>query len=102
MTGRGSKNLRLFTYGDDWPLFKSNGKAEDTLNHYIKLVDKLGPGDVGGIGFHPWVLFSNNKLLKGFSDVLDYLKNQDDVELNTAQFYADLIRNQDYHQTETR
>lgn len=101
ITGPGSKHLRLYTYGDDWPLFKGNGKAEESLNHYIELIDKLEPGNVGGIGFHPWVLFSNKNLLKGFYDLLDYLKNQDDVELNTARFFADLLRTKDNPQAES-
>jgi len=101
ITGPGSKNLRMYTCGDDWPLFKRRGKAVETLNYYSELIDNLEPGVVGGIGFHPWVLFSNKNLLKGFNDLLDYLKNQDDVVLNTAQFYADLLRTKDNHHGES-
>jgi peptidoglycan/xylan/chitin deacetylase (PgdA/CDA1 family) len=94
-SGLNSKMMRLYTYGDDWPLFKGNTNAEMVLDHFKKLVKRIEPGNVGGIGFHPWVLYSNMEMLKGFNDLLDYLTNQDDVRLKPAQFYADLLRAND-------
>jgi len=90
-TGLNSRMLRLYTYGDDWPLFKGNGTAKHVLEHYMELIRRIEPGSVGGLGFHPWVLYSNKEILKGFTDLLVYLANLDDVELKPAQFFADLL-----------
>jgi peptidoglycan-N-acetylglucosamine deacetylase len=84
--------LRLQTAGDDWPLYKNKPNVkEEALNYLIGLSNEINRGEIGGIGFHPWVLFADDNILKAFKDFLIYLNNQKDIKLETANYFNNLI-----------
>ena len=92
MIGRGKNQFqRLHTIGDDWPLYNMNYKEEEVLNYFIRKINKINPGEVAGIGFHPWILFSDRNILNGFEKFINYLKMKKDIRLETAYFYAKSI-----------
>lgn len=83
--------VRLQTVGDDWALYKKSNSADDVFNHFKKQLSKIKTGEIAGIGFHPWVLFSDNEILKGFSMFLKYLSEQKDVNIDTGIGYVNKI-----------
>lgn len=88
------KNLiRLYTRGDDWPLFRSGTDPESARDFFLSLVSEIKPGELGGIGFHPWVLFSDKNFLEGFISFISLLPLLNDVNINTAAGFALQIRN---------
>ena len=78
--------------GDDWPLFVSNYGENEVFEFLINLIKKVNNGDISGIGFHPWILFSNNKILNGFLYFLDFLHKQSEYKIKTAVYFVDQIR----------
>jgi peptidoglycan-N-acetylglucosamine deacetylase len=93
--GKHKSFLRLTTLGDDWDLFKEKADEYTTLKHYKKLFEKLQPGQLAGLGAHPWVLLSNPGILKGYILFLNYLKEQQDLTLDTALNFVKKIKERD-------
>lgn len=92
MVGHGKNQLiRLHTVGDDWPLYNKNLKKEDILRYFNSHLNRIKPGEIAGIGFHPWILFSEPNILTSFSEFLTYLNKQENIRLETGSFYADLL-----------
>lgn len=83
--------LRFTTIGDDWPLFKSKLNKKQVFDHYVNLFNRLPIDQIAGIGAHPWVLFSNKEILEGYFQFLHFLSIQQDLNINTASFYANHI-----------
>ena len=80
-----NKNLiRLYSVGDDWSLYNKAIKKEEVFNHYLKLYEKISMGQIGGIGAHPWILFSNTELFEGYKLFLEYLKAQNNCMVTSA------------------
>jgi peptidoglycan-N-acetylglucosamine deacetylase len=89
----GKHLFRLQTAGDDWPLFRDKIKNKTAIfDYFIGLSKQIGIGEVGGIGFHPWILFSNENYLKAFEEFLRYLSQQSNVKLETAFTYHNLCK----------
>jgi len=88
--------LRIYTIGDDWQLFEKNPSKEQAFYHFVNLYKKINLGQLGGIGFHPWVLVSDENIWEGFKMFLSYFTRQDNLNIQTATFYASeiLIQNQ--------
>lgn len=76
------------TIGDDWPLFVKKRDAGEVFNYLKGLAGKMKNGDVAGIGFHPWVLFSDLEILEGFKMFLDYLHRNREFNIQPAHDYA--------------
>lgn len=66
---------RFETVGDDWDLYKTDYTPNEHLNYFIGLEKKISINEFGGIGFHPWILFSNENIFEGFKLFLKYLHN---------------------------
>jgi len=81
---RNSTLFRFTTLGDDWNLYNKCSDKHKALEHFIKLYNKLNSGSIGGIGVHPWVLFSKKSIWEGYKLFLDYLSKQDDLFINCA------------------
>ncbi len=79
---------RLQTIGDDWPLFVKRRGAEEVFNYLKNLASKIQNGDVAGIGFHPWVLFSDPQIMEGFKMFLDYLRRRADFNIQPARDFV--------------
>jgi len=88
----GNKILRLITIGDDWNLYNKKFQPEEICEYLVKQISQINPGEVAGIGFHPWILFSDKNILLGFSKFLNYLSKQDNVRLESAFFYAQSMK----------
>lgn len=87
--------LRIQAAGDDWVLFKKNYDRHMCLEYLINLTEKVKFGQLAGIGFHPWILFSSKEILTGFELFIKYLSENKDVNISTARNLIDsiLIRN---------
>ncbi|MFP4024589.1 MAG: polysaccharide deacetylase family protein [Thiohalospira sp.] len=79
-----NKLFRFLTFGDDYPLYKKNGDSETVKQHFIKLYRRLNNGQLGGIGFHPWVLFSNENIWHGFKEFIEFLSTEKNLNIDTA------------------
>ena len=88
---RNKKVLRFCSIGDDWPLYKKETTEENAYNHFVNLYEKVKTGSVCGIGFHPWVLISDENIMKGFLKFLKYLAGQENKFVKTAVEFATLI-----------
>jgi len=78
------KIIRIHTTGDDWPLYGKNFETEEVLGYFKKLYEKIGVGELAGIGFHPWILLSDERIMKGFISFIQFLREQPDVKTGTA------------------
>lgn len=87
-----SKYLMQFcTIGDDWNLYKTCQTDDDAYNHFYDLTETLQKGDLCGVGFHPWVLFSNDKIFNGFLRFLEFLKYNENIQILTAESYHNIF-----------
>lgn len=84
--------FRLRTLGDDWLLFNSNASEKEVFNHFNNMLEELSYGDIAGIGFHPWILFSNNNILNGFKSFVESLSNRSDTNILRAIDYVNTIK----------
>ncbi len=78
---------RLFTLGDDYPLLNNNYNPNEIKNYFWELYKKIKEGDIRGIGFHPWVLFSDDNIFKGFELFLDDLSKESNLTIKPALYY---------------
>jgi peptidoglycan/xylan/chitin deacetylase (PgdA/CDA1 family) len=80
--------VRFITLGDDWPLFAVKNTRVEVFEYLKNLFLIAKKGDVFGIGFHPWILFSDKNILMGYKDFLSYLKLQKDTIIEPAGLFA--------------
>lgn len=85
--------VRLVSVGDDWPLFKANKSRLEVFEYFKKLYFKTKKGDIFGIGFHPWILISDQNILLGYKDFLNYITQEKDLIIKPAIFFARAINN---------
>ncbi len=85
--GYKKKMLRLKTVGDDWHLYKSKYTTEEVLDFFIGQSNMIQKGEFAGIGFHPWLLFSDNNILNGFELFLQYLNNNDEFQIKSINYF---------------
>lgn len=84
--------LRLYTLGDDWPVFKKNQNEQQIFDYFTGLSDRINYGEIAGIGFHPWVLFSEKSIIAGFRSFIKYLASSEEYCIKPAKnFVADII-----------
>ncbi|MBN2863655.1 MAG: polysaccharide deacetylase family protein [Bacteroidales bacterium] len=86
------KIIRLYTKGDDWPLFNRNISAQSACEHFDNILNKTGIGELGGIGFHPWVLMSDSNILEGFEMFISRLAVEENTNVNTVLHYVSILR----------
>jgi peptidoglycan-N-acetylglucosamine deacetylase len=80
--------IRLNAVGDDWHLYGKNLDKTMALNHFIDCYNKIQPGNVTGIGFHPWLLLSCDDYFCAFKDFIEYLNKQSNLTIKTAYSYV--------------
>lgn len=85
------KILRIITTGDDWQLFLSKPDDKMVFNHFLSLYKTILPGDLAGIGFHPWILVSDPAIYKGYISFLQFLGNENNTRILTARQFVDGI-----------
>lgn len=85
--------IRLKTMGDDWQLYNSDFNEDEVMDHFVSLSNSIERGSLGGIGAHPWILFSDEKILKGYNKFLEYLIKQNDVNIKTAKSFVKILAN---------
>jgi len=87
------KFFRLLTTGDDWPVFRDKiGDKKKIFEYFVGLSDRVRKGEIGGIGFHPWILFSDPNILSAFEDFLTYIKNQTDLKIESAFYFYNQLK----------
>lgn len=84
--------IRMITLGDDWPLYGAGFSREKVFEFFISLYKELKPGTPSGIGAHPWVLFSDKRILLGYYDFLEFLKNEKDLKIGEAYQFSKELR----------
>jgi len=82
---------RVYTIGDDWALYGRKVDKESSFFYFKALYSMLKAGEIGGIGFHPWVLFSDNAIYDGFRMFLEYLAGEYWLNINSAGYYIDEV-----------
>lgn len=87
----GKKIIRFESVGDDWQLFMANSSPQDCYNFFVQLINHIRVNEIGGIGFHPWILFSNKNILDGFKLFLNYLETQEDFQIVSITEVLNLI-----------
>lgn len=80
--------VRLVTLGDDWDLYQANKSRLEVFNYFKNLYLKTKIGDTFGIGFHPWILYSDENILMGYKDFLLYLTEQKNTKIRPAKYYV--------------
>ncbi len=78
------KILRLPTLGDDWNLYKKKSNATDVCIYLQNMTAKMKYGNIAGIGFHPWILFSDMQIFEGFKNFLFTLSQNTEFEIKPA------------------
>ena len=86
------KILRFKTVGDDWLLFKSKYTKEEVLDFFIMQSKKINKGEFAGIGFHPWLMFSDDNILHGFELFLQYLSNNNELQIKSINYFINNIK----------
>lgn len=86
------KLYRFNTLGDDWGLFNSNFSEKEALDYLINIYNQLSTGEVAGMGFHPWVLFSDENYFRGFREFLKIISQDKNTNIQMAQNYSKLLR----------
>lgn len=87
-----NKLYRLFTLGDDYPLYKNNPDSATVKQHFVKLYSRINKGQFGGIGFHPWVLFSDENIWQGFKEFIELLSTEKNLNIDTAVKFVSEIK----------
>ena len=83
--------IRLVTLGDDWPLFGAKNSRMEVFKYFQSLFQLAKQGDIFGIGFHPWILFSDKNILLGYKDFLSYLRQQKDTNIEPAGIFINKL-----------
>ena len=81
--------FRFKTIGDDWSLYKSSYTKMEVLDYFIQLTKRTQRGQIAGIGFHPWLLFSNENFILGFELFLEFLHDNKDLHIESLKFIRD-------------
>jgi peptidoglycan-N-acetylglucosamine deacetylase len=79
--------IRLISLGDDWVLYNQTNSREEVFAYFKSLFEKIQPGSIRGIGVHPWVLYSDQRIFLGYKDFLEFLSTQNDLIIDTAKNY---------------
>ena len=90
--GKKFKIIRLKTLGDDWPFYLKKMNSDDVFNSLVNYTLKINNGDIYGIGFHPWILLTNEEMITAFIKFLEYIKSKSDFEILPAIEYIKLIK----------
>ena len=84
--------IRLKTLGDDWPFFSKELTEEQVFSYLKKYINNMNIGEISGIGFHPWILFSNKSIFGGFKKFLRYIHNNRDFEIKSISEYLNILK----------
>ncbi len=83
----GKMIYRMVTAGDDWPLYQKNADSQEVEDYFLSLIHKIPTGGIGGIGFHPWVIYSNPAFLVGFRKFLSYISDNKNLNIQRSDEY---------------
>ncbi|ALO15772.1 polysaccharide deacetylase family sporulation protein PdaB [Salinivirga cyanobacteriivorans] len=78
---------RLVTAGDDWAMYKNQHDSQEVKKFFLQLIEKIPNGGVGGVGFHPWVIHSDKKILDGFKLFLKSITSDHQISIKRADSY---------------
>ena len=69
--------VRFISVMDDWEFYGSKMSEEEIFQKWIKCFKQIGMSDLVGIGFHPWVLISDDNIFNAFKRFIAFLKEQE-------------------------
>lgn len=84
----GKRLVQLASFGDDWQLYKKSPSENEVLQYFEGLLNRIPIGGVGGIGVHPWVLFSNPDILNGYKEFLKHIAQNSKINALMAHEFA--------------
>ena len=64
------------------------------FEYYIGLTEKIKKGELGAIGFHPWIICSDHSIFDGFTKFLEAIDTGDFFHSESAIHYVSLVENQ--------
>lgn len=76
---------------DDWDLYQRGMDATEVARYFSQVIDYVNDGYIAGIGFHPWILVSDQKIWDGFVNFITELATRKDVILHTCGQYATFL-----------
>lgn len=94
LTFRTKSLCRMHTLGDDWNVYNKNLTEKQVFDYFVSLFNKIKIGELAGIGCHPWVLYSDANILKGFERFLLYIIQQSNVNIKSASQFCNILNNQ--------
>jgi len=84
--------------GDDWLVYKKKLNENDVFNYFKGFLNRIRNGEIAGIGFHPWILSSDQKIMNGFRYFIKYIGSSQDFSIKPAKYFVDdvmeIINNQ--------
>lgn len=83
--------IRFSSVLDDWDLYRRGMEASDVNRYFAQVLDYVSEGHIAGIGFHPWILVSDQKIWDGFAGFVSFLASAKDVVIHTCGQYADFL-----------
>lgn len=88
---KGKQLVQFASLGDDWSLYRNKPNSHEVFTFFNGLLNRIPMGSIGGIGVHPWVLFSNPNILEGYTRFIGSLSANGDVTVRTAAEYAQSV-----------
>jgi hypothetical protein len=88
---KGKQLVQLTSLGDDWSLYRNSPNSHEVFTFFHGLLSRIPLGGIGGIGVHPWVLFSNPEILDGYTRFIGSLSKNGDVTVRSADEYAQSV-----------
>ncbi len=87
-----SEILRFKNYTDDWKLYTNKYNEKEADDIWTNMVEHIKIGEIVGFGFHPWVLFKNDKIFDFFKSFIEYLLKLEDVQIDSIENYLKEIK----------
>jgi len=84
-----SKIIRLQTIGDDWKVYQKNFTEQEVFNYFRGHLSRIRNGEIAGLGFHPWVLSSDKRIMNGFKQFIYHVALTREFSIKPAKYFAD-------------
>lgn len=81
---KGDVIIRFRTIGDDWEFFGRKYTESEIYNKLINKLTKIKRTGPAGIGFHPWILYSDPSIMEGFKRFLDTISSDENYNIKPA------------------
>ena len=83
--------VRLKTLGDDWPLYNRQYTESEVFHLLTGKIEGIKAHYPAGIGFHPWILFSDPEIYNGFRRFIKTISKNSEYNIRTASNFAEVL-----------